>query len=108
MSDYTNRIIEKEKTIRKYLSDKELHFYQREFELVFRVKPHTLSTEQEKIMSKTSIFHGGFSTIFNTLSDTDIKFDDAYDSKKHKVPLKTIADVMINIKAKDRILRKST
>jgi oligoendopeptidase F len=54
------------------------------------------------------IINGGFATIFSTLSDTEVKFLDAVDSHRKKVPLLTIADVSFNLKSNDRTLRKTT
>jgi oligoendopeptidase F len=54
------------------------------------------------------VINDGFSTIFTTLKDTEIKIDDALSSKNKKIPLKTVADVMKNLKNDDRQVRKST
>jgi oligoendopeptidase F len=108
ISDLSNKIIENEKLIRKYLRDSSLKHYLRSYELTFRTKPHILSTEKQKVLSEVGIIHGGFSQIFSTLNDSEVKFKDAIDSEGKQIPLKTIADVMINIKSPNRIIRKST
>lgn len=108
LADYEIRVIKNKKIIQQYLKNSTIEQYQRAFELIFKTEPHILSEKEEKLLSKIDIYNDGFETIFNTLTDSEIKFDDAINSKKHKVPLKTISDVMVNIKAKDRILRKST
>jgi oligoendopeptidase F len=59
-------------------------------------------------MSKLSIYHGGFNDIFSTLTDSDIKYQDAVDKNGKLIPLKTVADVMFNLKSKDRTIRRST
>jgi len=76
--------------------------------LIFKLKPHTLNDQQEKLLSKVSIINGGFENIFGTLTGSEIKFADAVDSKNRKVKLETFADVMLCLKSKDRVLRKSS
>lgn len=107
-SDYENIVLKNEKKIRSYLKDKSISEYQRVFDLIFKTKKHILSEKEEKLLSKISRINGGFETIFNTLTDSDIKFEDAKNSKGKKVPLKTMADVSKNLKDKDRELRKTT
>ncbi|MDE6476810.1 MAG: hypothetical protein K2L48_01220, partial [Mycoplasmoidaceae bacterium] len=82
--------------------------YQRAFDLIFKTKKHILSEKEEKLLTKVSRINGGFERIFDTLTDSDIKFDDATDSKGKKIPLKTVADVSKYLKNKDRQLRKTT
>jgi oligoendopeptidase F len=60
------------------------------------------------LISKLSIYHDGFDNIFSTLTDSDIKYEDAKDKHGKKVLLKTIADVVFNLNSKDRSLRQST
>jgi oligoendopeptidase F len=108
ISNYNQIVIKNESKIRQYLKDSQLKEYQREFELTFRNKPHILSDDEQKVLSTMGIINGGFATIFSTLNDTEVKFRDAIDSKNKKIPLKTIADVMQNLKSKDRAIRKST
>jgi oligoendopeptidase F len=108
LSGLTNKLIKNESKIRKYLTDSFVKKYSREFELVFRNKPHILNDDEQKIMSTVGIINGGFSQIFSTLNDSEVKFKNAIDSKGKKIPLNTIADVMANIKHKDRAIRKST
>jgi oligoendopeptidase F len=76
--------------------------------LIFKTKPHILSAKEEELLSKIDIYTDGFETIFNTLTDSEIKFNDAKDLHNKSIPLKTISDVMVNIKSKDRNLRKTT
>lgn len=108
LSDYEIRVIKNKKIIQDYLKNDSVKQHQRAFDLIFKSKPHILSEKEEKLLSKIDIYTDGFETIFNTLTDSEIKFDDATNSKNKKIPLKTISDVMINIKAKDRKLRQTT
>mgnify|MGYP002470902818 CR=1 FL=1 len=107
-SDYQNIILKNEKKIRSYLKDKSISEYQRAFDLIFKTKKHILSKKEEKLLTKVSRINSGFERIFDTLTDSDIKFDDAIDSKGKKIPLKTVADVSKYLKNKDRQLRKTT
>jgi oligoendopeptidase F len=90
------------------LKDHNIQNYQRSFDLIFRHKEHRLSKDEEVLMSKISNIHGGFETIFETLTDSDIKFSPAINSQGQVIPLTTIADVTKNIKSKDRKLRETT
>lgn len=108
VADITNIYLKHETLIKKYLCDKDLKKYERYFSLVFRDRPHVLNDENEALLTKISPINSGFSTIFDTLTDTDIKYQDAIDKNKKKIPLKTISDITINLKHHDRCLRKST
>jgi oligoendopeptidase F len=108
LSGLSNKIIKNETKIRQYLKDKDVVEHKRHYELTFRNKPHVLPDDQQKVLSTMGIINSGFATIFSTLNDSEIKFEDAIDSKHKHIPLKTISDVMINIKHQDRTIRKST
>ncbi|GHU27377.1 hypothetical protein FACS1894152_3920 [Bacilli bacterium] len=108
LSGLSNKIIKNEVKIRKYLKDKTIAEHQRHYELSFRNKPHILSDPEQKVLSTMGIINGGFSSIFSTLNDGEIKFEPAIDSRNKKIPLDTISDVMINLKHQDRLVRKST
>jgi oligoendopeptidase F len=108
VADITNIYLKHETLIKKYLCDKDLKKYERYFSLVFRDRPHVLNDENETLLTKISPINSGFGTIFDTLTDTDIKYQDAIDKNKRKIPLKTISDITINLKHHDRCLRKST
>ncbi|MDR3163607.1 MAG: oligoendopeptidase F [Mycoplasmataceae bacterium] len=108
LANYENIIIENWKTISIFLKDHNIQNYQRSFDLIFRHKEHRLSKDEEVLMSKISNIHGGFETIFETLTDSDIKFSPAINSQGQVIPLTTIADVTKNIKSKDRKLRETT
>jgi oligoendopeptidase F len=101
-------VIKNETKIVTFLKESDIAEYQREFALIFRNKPHILDDKEQKVLSTMGIINGGFATIFSTLNDTEVKFQDALDSKGKKIPLTTIADVTRNLKSKDRSLRKTT
>ena len=108
MSDYINIIIENEEIIKKYLQDKKLEQYIRDFNLIFKSKKHILEKNVEKALSSISINNSSVDDIFTTLTDNDLPFDDAIDSKGKKHKLKTASDVFINLKSTDRKLRKTS
>ncbi len=107
-SNYVNLVIANNKKISNYLNeDSELKQYKREFELIYRLKTHILSQEQEKVISKLGILGSSISDIFTTLTDNDIKIDDALDSKGKIYKINTQSDVSRLLKNKDRTLRKN-
>ena len=108
MSDYDNRVIENEEKINQYLKKPAISEYQREFDLIFRFKPHLLTKENELLMTQLSRTNGGFDDIYSTLTDNDLKFENAKNSQGQEVELTTQADVFKNLKSKDRELRKTS
>ena len=107
-SDYDNILIKNKDKINEYLKDSELVDYQLMFDRVFKNKDYLLDEKTEKALSQLSAYNSGFDDIFSTLTDSDLKFKDAINSKGKKVPIKTQADVVKNLKNHDRELRKST
>lgn len=108
LSSYDNVVLKNEKLIRNYLIDNSLREYQRSFDLIFKTKKHILSDIEEKLLSKVSITNGAADSTFSTLTDNDIKFNDAINSKGKKIPIKTVADVSKLLKSNDRAVRRST
>lgn len=107
LADIENRIIDNEAKIRKYLEDKDLQEYKRGYELIFKNKGHILSPEIEKIVHNLSVADGGVFSTFNTLTDSDLKFDDVIDSKSKKHPFKNSSQITEFLKNPDRTLRKN-
>lgn len=107
LADYENIVIAHEKEITEYLSNKDLEEYRRDFNLIFRLKDHILAPEIEKVVDKLSITDGEVNTIFTTLTDSDLKFNSAVDSKGKLHPIHTASDASALLKNKDRVLRKN-
>lgn len=107
LADIENRIIDNENKIRQYLKDKDLSIYQRGYELIFKNKNHILKPEIEKVIHKLSVAEGGVFSAFNTLTDSDLKFDDVIDSKNKKHPFKNSSQITEFLKSPDRIMRKN-
>lgn len=69
--------------LEEFKNDKSLSNYNRIFEGVIRRIPHTLSTEQEKLIAGMGAFTD-FDNTFSLLSDTEIKFGEVVDENGKK------------------------
>ncbi|WP_052663514.1 oligoendopeptidase F [[Mycoplasma] testudinis] len=107
MSQLSKVIVKNKDNIKKYLALPKYKNYQREFDLVFRTEPHILKEDEEQLMAKLSLTNETSEDIFNTLTRSEIKFQDAISSTGKKYPIKTMSDVAPLLKSKDRKLRKS-
>jgi oligoendopeptidase F len=74
---------------------------------MFKKKQHILSKDQEELLTKISGICGQ-SEIFSTLTNTEIKFEDALDSKNNKHKILTPSDAYRYLNSDDRVLRKNT
>ena len=108
MSNYSNLVIKNENKIKSYLQNPQIAEYSREFDLIFRDKPHLLTDDQEKLMAQLSRINPGFEDIYSCLTDNDLKFSDAMDSENNKIEIKTQADIFRNLKSNDRKLRETS
>ncbi|GAA5414964.1 oligoendopeptidase F [Ureaplasma ceti] len=108
MSDYNNLVIEHEDFVKQALQDPELQEYQREFDLILRVKPHVLSKESELLLATVTRADDGFEDIYSSLTDNDLKFKNAQNANGDAVTLATQADIFKNLKSKDRELRRTS
>ena len=107
MSGYLNLVLEHKKEIQEYLKDPKLSEHVRDFELQFKHEKHVLDPKIEEALSKASAADGAVDQIFSTLTDSDIKFKDALNSKNESIKLKTIGDIHNYLKNEDRTLRKN-
>jgi len=108
LANYSNIVIANEQTIRSYLKDSKLSAWTREFEFIFKNKKHILDDKSEQILAKLSVDGGAVGEVFTTLTDSDLKYEDAIDKKGKHHPIKTHADVVKYLKnTGDRALRKS-
>ena len=83
-----------------------LERYRRYLTETRRLKAHTLSDAEERILASAGEMAQAPSTIFEVLSDADMSFPDAVDSKGNKHPLSAGTFVMLE-ESLDRELRKS-
>lgn len=80
--------------------------YRTYFREILRQKPHILSKCEEKLLSQTSEFSGGFSDVFDMFDNADIRFEDVKDSQGNLHPL-THATYSLLIESADREIRKN-
>lgn len=80
--------------------------YKRYFELTIRHKKHSLSKNEELLLSKMGEFTGGFSDNFDKFSDADLKFDNIKDSngKDHEF---NQSNYTVFAESTDRTLREN-
>ncbi|MBA3721923.1 MAG: oligoendopeptidase F [Parachlamydiaceae bacterium] len=92
--------------VKQYLSSpilKDYHFY---IEKMLRVKPHTLSPENEKLMAFADQALQTAHKTFRAINDADFKFGTAKDSKGQEKPI-THASYGMYIRDADRTLRET-
>jgi len=92
--------------LQKLLNMKEFLDWRQVIELNIARLEHTLTEKEEKILAFTNEIGNGFTAIKDSCCNTDIKFEDALDSKgiSHKV---TEGNMSGYFKSQDRVLRKN-
>jgi len=98
--------IDDEKLEQFYKDCPALERYRRSLTNSRRMKPHTLSAAEEKLLSAAGEMANAPDTIYGAFADADITFADAVDSKGNKYPLRQGNFVSLEDSA-DRVLRKS-
>ena len=95
-----------EKTLREWMDDPALADYRRSMELLIREKPHTLSTEEETLLGLASEIFGTPYDAFSKLTNADMDFPPAEDSKggAHEVTNGTFYTLLLK---GDRQLREN-
>ncbi|MBN2546394.1 MAG: oligoendopeptidase F [Spirochaetes bacterium] len=91
--------------MKKYLESKVLEKYKFYLEKIIRTKNHTLSENEEKLLSMVSNALTASYDAFKALSDGDIKFEDIVNSKNEKLPL-THSNYQVYIISRDREIRE--
>ncbi|MBQ8522738.1 MAG: oligoendopeptidase F [Clostridia bacterium] len=91
--------------LNELLKDEDLVDYKLFFANILRNKPHKISEQDSKLLSKMSLCLGNDGEVFDTLTSGEIKFDDIIDSNgnKHEV---YEADYSKWLQNEDRNLRK--
>lgn len=107
LSNLVHVYLQKEKVIKKYLTNKKFKNYQRMFSLIFRERNHVLPLEQEKLWTKLTATACGFNDIFLTLSCSDISFPSIKDKNGKKIKIISAHDLIKYMESKDRCLRKN-
>lgn len=108
LSHWNNLVLDNEDKIKSYLKDPSLKEWTRSFDLIFRERKHILDKKSELLLTKVAPATSGIGDVYTTLTDSDLKFDDAIDSKGKHHKIETITDAIKLLKdQKDRALRKS-
>lgn len=76
-----------EAVIKKYLEEDDLKEYDFEFELIFRNRPHVLSTQEETLLAKASPILGASGSTFSILNNADLKFPTVTNEEGQEVDL---------------------
>lgn len=96
----------KEGTLEKEISEKEeLKMYEFKLKDILNLKPHTLSSSEEKLLASVSDCLEGPANIYSILSNADMKFPKIKDENEEEVEL-TESKYNQFIKSKDRRVRK--
>ena len=75
------------KTINEYLKDKYLSKYKKIFDDLSRYKEHTLTDNEEEMLSKLALTFSASENTFSMLNDADIKFPTIIDEEGNEVEL---------------------
>lgn len=95
-----------QETIQSYLKDPSLEKYRFHLEKIFRLKPHTLSSEQELLLAMSGKALSATQKAFSAISDADFKFPLVSDSSGQEHEL-SHAKYALHLRSKDRELRKN-
>lgn len=89
------------------LEDKRFKDYDNSIKNVIKLKPHKIDEKTNTILAKMGNFLGNNSNLHSILTNSEMYFEDAVDTKgkKHKVDNETAP---IYLSSKDKILRKTT
>ena len=91
---------------RFYEEKPELERYRRYLTNARRMKEHTLSAAEEKLLAAAAEITGAPSNIYSMFANADIKFADAVDSQGKTYPVRQGTFVSLE-ESSDRVLRKS-
>lgn len=95
-----------EKLIERYYSEESrLLQYETQIKEIYRYKKHTLSDEEEKLLSSIGKIVGNSYDTYELLKDCDMSFDDIKDVNGEKMEL-TNSSYALYIESKDREVRK--
>ncbi len=89
------------------LTDARFKDYDNTIKDIIKLKPHKLDEKTNTLLSKMGTFLGNNSNLHSILTDSEMYFDDAVDSKgkKHKVDNSTAPTYL---RSNDKMLRKTT
>lgn len=95
-----------EETFQKRLKDPQLASYKIYLESIYRQKKHTLTEDQEALLSMASKALSGGQKVFSAFLNADSKFADILDQegKSHEL---TLGSYNLYLRSHDRVLRKN-
>ena len=94
-----------EETMKRFLHDPTLKEYRFYLEKILRLKPHTLSAQEEELLAKSGLALETAHRAFGSFNDADIKFPSIQDSAGGTKEL-THGKYLVYMRDKDRTLRK--
>lgn len=92
--------------VQKYLQDPQLKEFKFYLEKIFRMKPHTLTAEQEHLIALTGKAMSATHRAFSAINDADFKFPPALDHEGKPNEL-SHGKYSVYLRGKDRILREN-
>ena len=95
-----------ENLLNAFLEKPELQLYRRFINDITRMKPHTLSPEQEALLAGTGEMAGSFDTIYSMLADADMEFPDVKDKDGNAHSLSSGSYIPM-LRSADRVLRRN-
>ncbi len=87
------------------LKDETLAYYHKYLEMMVRIKPHTLSKEEEAILAQLSVVHEGAGNTFGMLDNADLKFPKIKGENGNEVQI-THGRYIQLLQSKDQRVRK--
>ncbi len=95
-----------ERTFQKYIQDKELEPYRTLLEKLFRLKPHTLSSQEEKLVALADEAMQASQRAFSAFNNADLKFPNVVDEKGEAQEL-SHGKYLVYLRGGDRVLREN-
>ena len=95
-----------EKKLQSWLEREDLGIYRRYINDITRMRPHTLSPDQEKLLAGAGEMAGSFDTIYSMLTDADIEFPQVTDSNGKSIQLSS-GNYILLLQSTDRQLRRN-
>lgn len=95
-----------DKYLKELLADKRIKGYENSVKEIIRNKPHTLDEKSCALLAKICNSFNNSSSVFDIITDSEMTFKDALDSKNkpHKLDQ---ASYSVMLSGKDRVLRKN-
>lgn len=92
--------------LKELLLDKKFKKFEKLIKDILREKPHVLSEESEKMLSRVSLFSGNFDENFSNFENGDLKFNNVLNGKGKSLPL-TQSLASMYLRDPDEVLRQN-